>query len=105
MGSARRSSKAPARVAHGWTGVSPITGYATLTGARAVNDPDGINVAQTVISGARRTAGPGAFMPAFGRAYSDDEIAAVTNYVTARFGAAPSQNRGGGCRQVATEAE
>jgi len=26
-------------------------------------------------------------MPAFGTAYSDDEIAAVANYVTARFGA------------------
>ena len=26
-------------------------------------------------------------MPAFGHAYSDDEIAAVANYVTARFGA------------------
>ena len=25
-------------------------------------------------------------MPAFGSAYSDDEIAAVANYVTARFG-------------------
>lgn len=25
-------------------------------------------------------------MPAFGAAYSDAEIAAVTNYVTARFG-------------------
>ncbi len=29
-------------------------------------------------------------MPAFGHAYSDVEIAAVANYVTARFGAAPS---------------
>ena len=29
-------------------------------------------------------------MPAFGPAYSDVEIAAVANYVTARFGAAPS---------------
>ena len=29
-------------------------------------------------------------MPAFGSAYSDDEIAAVANYVTARFGAKPS---------------
>ena len=29
-------------------------------------------------------------MPAFGAAYSDVEIAAVANYVTARFGAAPS---------------
>jgi mono/diheme cytochrome c family protein len=76
---------------HGWTGVSPIIGYATLTGARAVNDPTATNVAQVVISGARRTAGGGAFMPAFGQAYSNDEIAAVANYVTARFGAESSQ--------------
>jgi mono/diheme cytochrome c family protein len=76
---------------HGWTGVSPIIGYATLTSARAVNDPTAMNVAQVVISGARRTAGGGAFMPAFGQAYSNDEIAAVANYVTARFGAASSQ--------------
>jgi mono/diheme cytochrome c family protein len=26
-------------------------------------------------------------MPSFGRAFSDDEIAAVVNYVTGRFGA------------------
>jgi mono/diheme cytochrome c family protein len=30
-------------------------------------------------------------MPAFGHAYSDDEIAAVANYVTARFGAKASK--------------
>ena len=30
-------------------------------------------------------------MPAFGGAYSDTEIAAVTNYVTARFGSKGSQ--------------
>jgi mono/diheme cytochrome c family protein len=76
---------------HGWTGVSPVIGYATLTGARALNDPTATNVAQVVISGAKRTAGGGAFMPAFGQAYSNDEIAAVANYVTARFGAEPSQ--------------
>jgi mono/diheme cytochrome c family protein len=29
-------------------------------------------------------------MPAFGPAYTDREIAAVANYVTARFGAKPS---------------
>jgi mono/diheme cytochrome c family protein len=29
-------------------------------------------------------------MPAFGRTHSDTEIAAVVNYVTARFGATPS---------------
>ena len=30
-------------------------------------------------------------MPAFGNAYSDAEIAAVSNYVTARFGAKGAQ--------------
>jgi mono/diheme cytochrome c family protein len=29
-------------------------------------------------------------MPSFGHAYSDAEIAAVANYVTARFGSGPS---------------
>ena len=33
---------------------------------------------------------PVVMMPAFGAAYSNTEIAAVANYVTARFGAAPS---------------
>ena len=61
---------------------------ATLTGAAAVNDPSSINVAQIVLSGTKRLTPEGALsMPAFGHAYSDDEIAAVANYVTARFGA------------------
>jgi mono/diheme cytochrome c family protein len=73
---------------HDWTGVSPVTGYATLTGVRAVNDPSAVNVAQTVINGVnRRTVEGKIFMPAFGDGYSDDDIAAVANYVTGRFGA------------------
>jgi mono/diheme cytochrome c family protein len=76
---------------HSWTGVSPITPLATLTGTRAVNDPSAVNVAQVVISGvARRTPRGTLAMPAFGDAYSDAEIAAVANYVTARFGSKPS---------------
>ena len=76
---------------HGWTGQGSLNPWATLTGGRAVNDPTATNVAQVIISGAnRRTATGLSFMPAFGRAYSDDEIAAVANYVTARFGATPS---------------
>jgi len=72
---------------HDWTGVSPVTGYATLTGVRAVNDPSATNVAQTVINGVNRKTAEGTiFMPAFGEGYSDDDIAAVANYVTARFG-------------------
>jgi len=76
---------------HGWSGVSPLTRFAVLTGARAVNDPTALNVAQIVISGAeRRSAGGLVVMPAFGAAYSDAEIAAVSNYTTARFGAKAS---------------
>jgi mono/diheme cytochrome c family protein len=76
---------------HSWSGVSPLTRFATLTGTRAVNDPTAINVAQIVLSGAQRR-GPGGplAMPAFGAAYSDAEIAAVSNYTTARFGAKAS---------------
>jgi mono/diheme cytochrome c family protein len=73
---------------HDWTGVSPLSKYATLTGVRAVNDPSATNVAQAIIHGVDRDTAQGhIFMPAFGGAYSDDEIAAVANYVTARFGA------------------
>jgi mono/diheme cytochrome c family protein len=76
---------------HDWTGVSPLTPFATLTGDRAVNDPSATNVAQIIIGGAdRRTPAGRAFMPAFGQSYSNTEIAAVANYVTARFGAKPS---------------
>jgi mono/diheme cytochrome c family protein len=77
---------------HGWTGQSPVSAFATLTGAWAVNDPTATNVAQIVISGTRRlTPADALSMPAFGNAFSDDEIAAVTNYVTARFGAKGSK--------------
>ena len=72
---------------HGWTGESSLSPFATLTGAWAVNDPGATNVAQIVISGTTRRSPAGAIsMPAFGASHSDAEIAAVTNYVTARFG-------------------
>jgi mono/diheme cytochrome c family protein len=77
---------------HGWSGASAISPMATLTGAWAVNDPAATNVAQIVISGTKRHTPDGALsMPAFGNAYTDDEIAAVANYVTARFGAKGSK--------------
>ena len=62
---------------------SPV---ATIAGSRAVNDRTATNVAQIVISGTQRHTEGSISMPAFGNAYSDVEIAAVTNYVTARFG-------------------
>jgi len=79
---------------HGWSGVSDISEYATLTGARAVNDPHGTNVAQIVLAGMKRSSPAGVTpMPAFGAAYSDSDIAAVTNYVTTRFGTSASNLR------------
>ena len=76
---------------HDWSGVSPVIPDATLTGVRSVNDPTATNVAQVILTGAhRRASDEGADMPAFGGAYSDDEIASLANYVTARFGAQPS---------------
>jgi mono/diheme cytochrome c family protein len=73
---------------HGWTGVSPVIPFATLTGTRAINDPTANNVAQVIISGGQRHyAVDSDNMPAFGGTYSDAEIASVANYVTARFGA------------------
>jgi mono/diheme cytochrome c family protein len=76
---------------HGWSGVSDISEYATLTGARAVNDPHGTNVAQIVLAGMKRSSPAGVTeMPGFGAAYSDADIAAVTNYVTTRFGSSAS---------------
>ena len=70
----------------------PATRYATLTGARAVNDPSATNVAQIILQGTARDTPHGkVFMPAFGSTFSDPEIAALANYVTARFGAQPSR--------------
>jgi mono/diheme cytochrome c family protein len=72
---------------HDWTGVSPVIPYATLTGVRSVNDPTATNVVQIILSGAhRQVPDTQATMPAFGSAYSDEEIASLANYVTARFG-------------------
>lgn len=77
---------------HGWSGVSAISPYATISGTRAVNDPTATNVAQVVISGTRRLTPPGVVsMPAFGSTYTDTEIAAVANFVISRFGSAASK--------------
>jgi mono/diheme cytochrome c family protein len=76
---------------HDWSGLSPIVAYANLVGARAVNDPTATNLVQIVLAGSSRQNLHGnVYMPDFGSAYSDAEVAAVANYVTARFGSTPS---------------
>jgi mono/diheme cytochrome c family protein len=77
---------------HDWTGVSQLSPFATIAGTRGVNDRSATNVVQIVIFGTTRHTPEGVLsMPAFGDAFSDTEIAAVANYVTARFGAEPSK--------------
>jgi mono/diheme cytochrome c family protein len=77
---------------HTWTGTGSYVPYTTLTGNRAVNDPTATNVALAVLHGASALPSSGeiAAMPAFAAAWTDDEIADVSNYVIARFGAKPS---------------
>jgi mono/diheme cytochrome c family protein len=77
---------------HSWTGAGSYVPHTTLTGTRAVNDPTATNVALAVLRGASTLPPSGdiAVMPAFGAAWTDEEIADVSNYVIARFGAKPS---------------
>jgi mono/diheme cytochrome c family protein len=52
-----------------------------------VNDPDGANLTQILLHGAKyRIKDQNVFMPLFGAAYSDAELAAVANYVIGHFG-------------------
>ncbi|HTY50892.1 MAG TPA: cytochrome c [Steroidobacteraceae bacterium] len=76
---------------HGWSGENDYVPYTTLTGARAINDPTATNVALALLRGASPlpSAGAVAQMPSFA-SWSDDQIAELSNYVTARFGATPS---------------
>lgn len=72
---------------HGWNGAGLQGPAAALLGAQSVTDPKATNVVQVILHG-QSLAVPGGhiFMPAFGQAYSDPEIAAVANYVIAHFG-------------------
>jgi mono/diheme cytochrome c family protein len=72
---------------HQWNGKGQQTPYAALLGSRGVNDPDGANVTQMILQGVdMHVGGNHVYMPAFGRAYTDTEVAALANYVMAQFG-------------------
>jgi mono/diheme cytochrome c family protein len=75
---------------HSWSGKGAIRAEAQLTASRTVNDPSAMNVAQMVLSGTGRGPEDKASMPAFGAIFTDAEVAAVSNYVTGRFGSEPS---------------
>ena len=72
---------------HLWNGEGRQTSYAALQGSRAVSDPKGTNLVQALLAGADlRTVDPAAFMPAFGKGFTNTEIAAMSNYLIHRFG-------------------
>jgi mono/diheme cytochrome c family protein len=63
------------------------TDYAMLIGLRSVRDPHATNLTQIIINGSSLHVGnQKVFMPSFGHAYSDAEIAALSNYVVSHFG-------------------
>jgi mono/diheme cytochrome c family protein len=77
---------------HGWNGNGQQTARADLAGSHAVNDPQGANLIRVILEG---TSAPdraaATAMPSFGAAYTDAEIAAVSNYVIAHFGGKQGQ--------------
>jgi mono/diheme cytochrome c family protein len=72
---------------HGWDGTGQQTDHAELLGSPAVNDPSGVNLVRAVLEGVKIGSPRGDnLMPSFATAYSDAEIAAVSNYVIGHFG-------------------
>jgi mono/diheme cytochrome c family protein len=72
---------------HQWNGKGQQTPYASLLGTRGVNDATGTNVTQAILQGVNlRLAENNVYMPAFGSAYTDTEVAALANFVIAQFG-------------------
>jgi mono/diheme cytochrome c family protein len=63
------------------------TDYAALMGTRAVSDPHATNLTQVILHGSQLNVGhQSVSMPSFGEAYSDAEIAALSNYIVKHFG-------------------
>ena len=72
---------------HLWNGQGRQNEAAALLGTQAVNDPEARNLTQVILQGSQlRTAHSEGFMPSFGLAYSDAEVAALGNFVLAHFG-------------------
>ena len=73
---------------HGLDGSGRQIDAAALLGAKGMNDPVAANVSQMILDGGSLgVAGHQASMPAFGRGYTDAEIAALSNFVVRHFGA------------------
>ena len=72
---------------HGWDGKGQNSRRAALLGSHSVSDATGTNLIRVILQGSTDSAGtPTSIMPAFAAAYSDAEIAALSNYVIEHFG-------------------
>jgi mono/diheme cytochrome c family protein len=72
---------------HDWDGRGAQSPYADLIGSRTVNDPDATNLMAILLAGSNAPLPvEHAFMPPFSRGHSDDELAAVANFVNGFFG-------------------
>jgi mono/diheme cytochrome c family protein len=72
---------------HDWDGKGAQSPYAALRGSRTVNDPDATNLMAILLAGSNAPLPvEHAFMPPFARGHSDDELAAVANFVNGFFG-------------------
>jgi len=74
------------------TGTGRQSAWAALGGDQTVGDPRGTNMVQILAHGSDMQTPSGyVFMHAFTGAYTDTELAAVANYVTAQLAGRPSQ--------------
>jgi mono/diheme cytochrome c family protein len=72
---------------HDWNGKGVQSPYADLLGSRTVNDPDATNLTAILLAGSNAPLPvEHAFMPPFAHGHSDDELAAVVNFVNGFFG-------------------
>jgi mono/diheme cytochrome c family protein len=72
---------------HDWNGKGVQSPYADLRASRTVNDPDATNLMAILLAGSNAPLPvEHAFTPPFARGHSDDELAAVANFVNGFFG-------------------
>src|SRR5580658_9316178 len=72
---------------HDWNGKGVQSPYASLLGSRTANDPEATNLIAILLSGSTAPLPiQDAFMPPFAHGHTDDELAAVANFVNAYFG-------------------
>jgi mono/diheme cytochrome c family protein len=72
---------------HDWNGKGVQSPYAGLLGSRTANDPEATNLIAILLSGSSAPLPiQNAFMPPFAHGHTDDELAAVANFVNAYFG-------------------